>query len=232
MKNIVITGSRKGIGRFLSEQYLEMGHRVFGCSRSESDLKHENYHHYQLDVSSEKKTIAMFRDIRKKFSHIDVLINNAGQASMNHSLLTPGSKVEELIRTNFLGTFLFAREAAKVMKKSQAPRIINFSTVAVPLNLEGEAAYAATKAAVVSLTKVLAKELAPFKITVNAIGPTPIETDLIRSVPDNKIQDLIAQQAINRLGTFDDVINVTDFFINEKSDYITGQIIYLGGVCS
>ena len=116
------------------------------------------------------------------------------------------------------------------MQKNKFGRIINFSTVAVPLNLEGEAIYAASKAAVASLTKILAKEFASFGITVNAIGPTPIKTDLIKSVPDEKIKKLINAQAIKRFGSFQDTVNVIDFFINEKSDFITGQIIYLGGI--
>ena len=80
------------------------------------------------------------------------------------------------------------------------------------------------------LTKILAKELGPFGVTVNAIGPTPIETDLIRAVPKEKIEQLIKQQAISRIGNFDDVCNVIDFFISEKSDFVTGQTVYLGGV--
>ena len=81
-----------------------------------------------------------------------------------------------------------------------------------------------------SLTKIFSKELSNFSITVNSIGPTPIKTDLIKSVPKNKIDDLIQQQAIKRFGTFEDVVNVINFFISSKSDFITGQTIYLGGI--
>ena len=172
----------------------------------------------------------MFSEIRSMHGSIDVLINNAGIASMNHSLLTGIGTVEKILDTNFVGTFLFCREGAKMMQKNKSGRIINFSTVAVPLNLEGEGIYAASKAAVVSLTKILAKEFASFGITVNAIGFTPIKTDLIKSVPDEKIKKLINAQAIKRFGRFEDTTNVIDFFINEKSDFITGQIIYLGGL--
>ncbi|MGB0414191.1 MAG: SDR family NAD(P)-dependent oxidoreductase, partial [Coraliomargarita sp.] len=90
--------------------------------------------------------------------------------------------------------------------------------------------YAASKAAVESLTRILSRELAELKITVNAIGPTPIETDLIKGVPQAKMDALIARQALPRLGQVSDVINAIDFFIAPQSDFITGQIIYLGGV--
>ena len=109
-------------------------------------------------------------------------------------------------------------------------RIINFATVATPLRLEGEAAYAASKAAIENFTQVMAKEMGPFGITVNAVGPTPIQTDLIRGVSEEKIADLIGTQCIARLGELQDVSNVTDFLLQEESDFITGQVLYLGGV--
>ena len=102
--------------------------------------------------------------------------------------------------------------------------------MATPLRLEGEAIYAASKAAVESLTQVLARELAPGKITVNAVGPTPVKTDLIRSVPQEKMDALIARQSIARFGEFEDIANVVDFFIDPRSDFVTGQVVYLGGV--
>ncbi|BEJ61173.1 hypothetical protein B10172_11950 [Campylobacter jejuni] len=86
------------------------------------------------------------------------------------------------------------------------------------------------KQTICNLTQVCAKELSSFGITCNAIGPTPVPTDLIKNVPENKIQDLLNQQAIKRFGNFNDVVNTINFFIDEKSDFITGQIIYLGGV--
>jgi 3-oxoacyl-[acyl-carrier protein] reductase len=172
----------------------------------------------------------MFSEVRKTHKHLDVLINNAGVASMNHSILTPLKTAERLIQTNFLGTFIFCREAAKVMKKKAHSRIVNFGTVATPLRLEGESVYAASKAAVVSLTEILAKEFADYGITVNAVGPTPVDTDLIRSVPEKKIDALLEKQAIRRLGTLEDVENVVEFFVRDESDFVTGQVVFLGGV--
>ena len=172
----------------------------------------------------------MFLDVSRKFGRADVLVNNAGIASLNHFLLTPLSTAQKLVNTNFLGTFLFCREAAKLMQRNRSGRIINFTTVARPLNLEGEAVYAATKAAVESLTRTLARELAEFNITVNAVGPTPVKTDLTRSVPTGKLDALIARQAIHRYGEFRDIQNVIDFFIRPESDFITAQVIFLGGL--
>lgn len=226
----LITGTRKGIGLFLAEHFLEQGHIVIGCSRSDSDFKHERYHHFCADVASEADAKPIFKFIRKQFGRLDNLINNAGIAAMNHVMLTPMSVVDDILSTNVKGTFLFAREAARLMQKNNYGRIVNFSTVATPLTLEGEAIYAASKAAVVSFTQVLAREVAPMGITVNSVGPTPVATDLVAGVPAAKMEALINRQAVVRYGTMEDVLNAVEFFMRKESDFITGQNLYLGGV--
>ncbi len=227
---MLVTGSRKGIGAYLSQYYADRGWHVAGCSRSPAEWIHPDYNHYQLDVGDETAVVAMFADIRKRYGRLDAAINNAGIATMNHVMLTPGATAERIFRTNTLGTFLIAREAAKLMVPRQTGRIVNFSTVAHPLNLEGEATYAASKAAVESLTRIMAREFSPWNITVNAIGPTPIDTDLIRGVPADKMARLIERLPNKRLGTFEEVSHVTNFFLAPESNCITGQILYLGGV--
>ena len=97
------------------------------------------------------------------------------------------------------------------------------------LKLEGEAIYAASKAAINTLTEILAIEFSDFGITVNAIGPTPVKTDLIKNIPERKMNDLINRLPLKRLGEFDDIINTLEFLIKPESNFITGQIIYLGG---
>jgi 3-oxoacyl-[acyl-carrier protein] reductase len=225
-----ITGTRKGIGKYLAQHYVKQGHRVIGCSRSEIEWSLDGYTHCIADVSDEPSIKKIFAGIRKTYGRLDHLINNAGIASMNHSLLTPLTSVHNILNTNVIGTFLCCREAAKLMKLHNYGRVVNFTTVAVPLKLAGEATYVASKGAVLSLTEVLAQEFAEFGITVNAIGPVPIATDLIRAVPKEKIDQLLARQAISRLGTFEDVTNVVDFFLKKESDFVTGQRLFLGGV--
>jgi len=229
-KIIIITGSRKGLGYSLCNYFLEQGNIIYGCSRRTTNIQHENYSHFCLDVSDETAVIDMVRQIYKKHKRIDILINNAGAASMNHFLLTPYSTAQKLFNTNFMGTFLMCREVAKYMIRQKEGRIINYSTVAVPLNMQGELVYSSSKAAVEQLTKVLAAEIGESGVTINAVGPTPISTDLIKNVPENKIIELIQHQSIKRIGTFEDVLNVIKFFISPESDFITGQIIYLGGI--
>lgn len=226
----LVTGTSRGIGRYLAEYFVQHGHHVIGCSRGDIDWSVDEYAHYVADVSDEKAVKRLFSNVRKAYGRLDNLINNAGIASMNHSLLTPLSTVHDVLNTNLVGTFLFCREAAKLMKTKNFGRIVNFTTVAVPLKLEGEAVYVASKAAILSLTQVLAKEFAEFGITVNAVGPVPVETDLIRSVPGEKIERLLSRQAIRRFGTFEDIVNVVEFYLKPESDFITGQNLYLGGI--
>jgi 3-oxoacyl-[acyl-carrier protein] reductase len=226
----LITGARKGIGRHLAHHFASCGYTTVGCSRSEVDWELDGYEHFTVDVTDELQVRDLMRTVEKNHGRLDVLVNNAGIASMNHSLLTPLSTARGVMETNFLGTFLACREAARVMKKNGYGRIVNVSTVAVPMRLEGESVYAASKSAVATYTQVLARELAPYGITCNVVAPGPVETDLIKGVPPDKIEKIVLSQAVKRLGTFEDVANVIDFFVSPRSDFVTGQVIYLGGV--
>ena len=227
---ILITGTSRGIGRGLAEHYLKNGDTVCGCSRGPATFRHRRYAHWELEVSDEASVVAMVREVVLRHGRIDALVNNAGIAAMNHALLTPAATAQRILATNFQGTFLFCREAGKAMVRRKVGRIVNFTTVATPLRLEGEALYAASKAAVESFTQVLARELGGTGVTVNAVGPTPVPTDLIRNVPETKLKALLARQAIRRLGEVADVANVVDFFLSPRSGFVTGQVLYLGGV--
>ncbi len=225
----LVTGSRKGIGRYLVEHLVDRGLLVEGCSRQPPDYELADYTHHCVDVTDEAQVKKLVASIEERHGRLDVLINNAGVASMNHALLMPMSTVNHVLEVNVCGTFLVCRESAKLMRRHHYGRIVNFGSVASPLRLAGEAVYAASKSAVLSLSQVLAYELADFGITCNVVAPTPIDTDLIRSVPPEKIEKLVDRLAIKRKGSYEDVAHVVDFFISPASSYITGQVIYLGG---
>ena len=229
-RTVLITGTRKGLGQALAGHYLAAGWQVAGCSRAEPDWSAEGYRHFCLDVAEEAAVTAMIRALKRDWGQLDAVINNAGAASMNAAATTPLETVERLWRVNFAGAFLVAREASKVMLRQKSGRIVNLSTVAVPLRLEGEAVYGATKAALEHLTQTMAAELGPNGITVNSVGPGPIETDLTKAVPRAKLEALLARQAIPQWTTPADVARVTDFFLAPENRLVTGQTIYLGGV--
>lgn len=226
----LVTGASRGIGRYLAEHLCTQEYCVVGCSRSASDFTQANYEHVRADVTSESDVQALTAHIRKHYGRLDVVLNNAGLASMNPVLLTPLSSARAQWETSVTGTFLICRECVRLMIPRRLGRIVNFTSIAVPLRLPGEAMYAAAKSAVETLTRILAQEVGEYGITVNAIGPSPVDTDLIRGLPKDKLQALIDRQAVKRLAAFADVANVIDFFIQPESAMITGQVLYLGGI--
>jgi 3-oxoacyl-[acyl-carrier protein] reductase len=227
---MIITGTRKGIGRHLAETYAKRGFAVEGCSRGDAGWEAENYTHHNVDVADERQVREMVAKVAKRHGRLDVTLNNAAVASMNHVLLTPAKASNRMLEVNVTGTMLFCRESAKLMMRRKYGRIVNFTTIVAPIALAGEAVYAASKAAVVTFTRILAFELGQWGITCNSFGATPIMTDMIRGVPQDKIDAVVNNLAVKRLGTYEDCSNVCDFFINRASDNITGQVIYLGGV--
>ena len=229
-RNILITGSSRGLGKALAEHYLNKGDNVYGCARSAGTIEDDNYFHYQVDIASPEDVNNLFFSLRKEIRQLDAIINNAGIASMNAFALTPVDSFQKIFDINVQGTFLFCQKAFGLLKRSPHPRIINMSTVAVPLQLEGESIYAASKSAVETLTRIIAKEYGSFGITCNAIGPSPIDTALIKGVGKDKIAKLIKRQAIQKMATEEDVINLADFFLRPESKMISGQVIYIGGV--
>jgi 3-oxoacyl-[acyl-carrier protein] reductase len=228
-RRILITGATRGIGRSLAEHYLARGATVIGCGRGKASIEHERYIHASLDVTDEAAVSDLFAMLRQRFGSVDALINNAGVASMNLVALTPAHVARRIMETNFLGTFLFTHGGIRLLRRAPAPRIVNVTTVAVPLGLEGEAVYAASKSAVETFTRVTAREVGPFGITCNAIGPSPIRTALTRNVPAAKLDRLVERQAVPRWAEPCDVANVVDFFLSPCSGMVTGQVVYLGG---
>jgi 3-oxoacyl-[acyl-carrier protein] reductase len=227
---ILVTGSSRGIGAGLVHHYLEQGDRVAGCARGAAPIDHERYLHLSTDVADEAGVRAAFRELRVRWGRLDAIINNAGIGRMNPMALTPFDTARQIIETNFLGTFLCTHAATRLLRHSNAGRIVNLSTVAVPLRLDGESVYAASKSAVETFTRIVARELAPFGITCNAVGPGPVRTHLTESVPASVMDALIRRQAIAKWTELADVFNVVDFFLRPESAMITGQVVYLGGV--
>jgi 3-oxoacyl-[acyl-carrier protein] reductase len=228
-RRVLITGSSRGIGRSLVDHYLDLGDIVVGCSRTRPSIEHERFSHYELDVTDSEAVRDVFRDVSRRVGGLDAVINNAGVASMNALALTPAATARKVMDTNFLGTFVLSQAAVRLLRASPCPRIVNVTSIAVPLRLHGEAVYAASKSAVETLTRIAARELAPFRITCNAVGPSPIRTALTAGVPEHTMQALVDSQPIPRWAEAADVANVIDFFLSPQSALVTGQVLYLGG---
>ena len=195
------------------------------------DYSIPNYKHYSCDVSKETPIKQMIRDIKQTKGHIDILVNNAGDnLTLQPTMLVSYEKALKTVEVNLLGTFLMSREIAKLMMKNSFGRIINFSSMAVKHEVEGEAIYSASKAAIISFTRVFAKEVYPFGITCNVISPSAIETDLMNGIEENALKNVLSRNAIKTKGKMEDVSNTVDWLIKPESSAITGQVIYLGGV--
>lgn len=230
-KSIFITGTRVGIGKYLVEYYSDKGFNVFGCSRNPINYSIPNYSHYICDVTKEKQVKETLRDIKKYNGNIDILINNAGvNLTLQSTILVSYKNALKTIEINLLGTFLMCREASKIMMKNSFGRIINFSSMAVKHEVEGEAIYTASKAAIVSFSRVFAKEVYPLGITCNVVSPSAIETDLMMGIDENALRNVLSRNVIKTKGIMEDVSNTIDWLIKPESNAITGQIIYLGGV--
>ena len=226
MNTALITGTSQGLGRALAERLLADGWTVHGFARGPQPLAHERFTAHVVDITDEAAVRAAVASIAES-GRIDLLVNNAGAASMNALLLTPGETAERLMRVNYLGTFHCLQAVGKVMVRQRAGRIVNVTTVAVPLSLEGEAAYVASKAAVEALTKVAAKELASSGVIVSAVGFGPIDTALTRAVPNSALAKI--NEAINRpLGTT--MTQAVDFLLAHLRSAQSGKVEYLGQI--
>lgn len=224
----LITGSSQGLGRALAERLLADGWVVHGFARGKQELAHERFTAHAVDVTDEPAVRAAVASIAAA-GRIDLLVNNAGAASMNALLLTPAETAERLMRVNYLGAFHCLQAVGKVMVRQRGGRIVNLTTVAVPLALEGEAAYVASKAAVEALTRVAAKELAGQGVRLFALGFGPVDTRLTRAVPRDALAKI--DQAIGRpQGTT--LAQAVDFIVAKISDASVpaGSIHYLGQV--
>ena len=227
---IIITGTSKGIGKKLAQYYAGLGFKVLGCSRSPVDFSFDNYQHFCLDISDEAEVKNMFREIQKNYGRLDVLINNAGIITHNYIMLTPLEKVREIMDINFMGVFLTCREAAKLMQRKRCGRIINFSSVAVPMAKEATAFYSASKAAVEQFTRVLAKELGPYGITANSLALTFVEdSGMAEQANEKVIKETLDYCILKSCLKCKDVSNVVDFLISPESNMITGHVLPLGG---
>ena len=226
MPTALITGSSQGLGRALAERLLSEGWTVHGFARGPQDLTHAAFTAHAVDVTDEAAVRSAVGSVAEA-GRIDLLVNNAGVASMNALLLTPGSVADQLMRVNYLGTFHCLQAVGKVMVRQRAGRIINLTTVAVPLSLEGEAAYVASKAAVEALTQVAAKELAPSGVVVTAVGFGPVDTKLTRAVPKAALAKINAAIARPEGTTMPQAV---DFLLAHFRSAPAGMLEYLGQI--
>jgi len=228
---ILITGTSRGLGYALARHYLSLGHNVAGVSRGESDIEAPNYQHFTTDIRIEADVQGLFSKLRKHMGGLDILINNAGASSTAPALLTTGSQFEDVIKTNLIGCFLVSREAIKLMKRQASGRVINFSSINVPLRSAGSVAYNASKAALENMTGTLARELIGTDITVNTLGLSLVENSgMVEQLSDSAIKEKQANLLKPDLISVQEIAHVIDFLCHPSARNITNQSFFFGGV--
>lgn len=227
MKKIVVTGCSSGIGFYLAENLSESNFEIIGLARNKPN-KNYSFQFEKCDVRDFNSVSSFFSKI-KKDKDIYGLLNIAGVASMNLLLSTPEETVRNIINTNLIGTIFCTREIIPAFVRSKIGRIINFSSLAVTIGLQGESVYVASKAGVEGFSRSIARELASFNVTVNCISPGPIKTKLTEKVPNSYIDKIIQQQIITEQCKEKDILNCVKLLLDSKSNKITGENFIIGG---
>lgn len=228
---VLVTGTSRGIGNHLARHFVERGWAVVGCSRSPCDeLAGPGYTHHLVDLASERDVMGLFRSIRREHGRLDVVINNAANTSTRALIaLTPMTAAVEVLAVNVLGPLLVCREAVKLMLRRRYGRIVNVGSAVTEQQIEGEALYTASKAALHAMTCVLAKEVGEHGITCNVVAPGLVETETMAALDSAELRAAMARNALPEVSSPADVATAIDRLVSPAAAGITGQIVYLGG---
>ncbi|BDC52601.1 beta-ketoacyl-ACP reductase [Bryobacterales bacterium F-183] len=233
-----ITGASRGIGRACALALAAAGHRVILAARAVDKLEEVaaqvraaggEAHVVSLDLASADSIKAAFSSASKDFGRIDILVNNAGVTKDGLAVRMKLDDFESVLKTNLTGAFLCCQQVLAPMMKERWGRIINISSVVGETGNAGQANYVSSKAGLIGLTKSLAQEMASRNITVNAVAPGFIETDMTSVLSQDVKDNMLNRIPLKRLGTADDVAAAVVFLASEQSGYITGTVIDVNG---
>lgn len=234
----IVTGASRGIGRAIALKLAREGADVVVTattleSARNTALEIESFGRKALplsvDVSDSAAVTAMFSAAVEAFGKVDILVNNAGITKDGLLLRMKDADWDAVIDVNLKGAFNCIREAAKLMTKARSGRIVNISSVVGEMGNAGQINYSASKAGMIGLTKSAARELAKRGVTVNAVTPGFIETDMTAVLSEKVREDLLQQIPLDRLGSPDDIANAVFFLVSPMGDYITGHVLSVNG---
>ena len=238
-KTALVTGAGKGIGRAIALALAKMGVLVIVNYRGSKEQAEETVQKiremgqeaeaYPCDVSDFQAVETMMKTIVSKYGRLDILVNNAGITKDGLILKMSEEDFDKVVDTNLKGTFHTIRHASRQMIRQRSGRIINISSVSGVMGNPGQANYAAAKAGIIGLTKTMAKELGSRGITVNAIAPGFIETDMTAVLSESVQQNIQAQIPLGHFGKPEDVAAAAAFLASEEAGYITGQVLCVDG---
>lgn len=238
-KIALVTGAARGIGRAIALALAADGAAVivnYNGSRERAEQVVEEIRalgadavSYQCNVADTAAVDAMIKEVIKTYGRLDILVNNAGITRDNLIMKMSEEDFDAVINANLKGCFNTIKAVSRQMLKQRAGRIINISSVSGILGNAGQANYAASKAGIIGLTKTMARELASRGITVNAIAPGFVDTDMTQVLSDSVKEAATAQIPLGRFGSPEDIANMAAYLASEKASYITGQIISVDG---
>ena len=236
-KIVLITGANRGIGHSIMSAFINAGYIVVGTSRSEDGVKKINDTigdpskgcGVKMDVTSENDIQSANKLIRDKFGITTILINNAGVTKDNLLMRMSSEEWNDVIDTNLNSLYRVTKEFIREMMKQKTGRIINISSVVGMSGNAGQSNYSSSKSAIYGFTKSLAKEVASRNITVNAISPGFIETDMTDKLSDEQKQAIISAIPLSRMGSAKDIADITLFLASDSASYITGENINVNG---
>jgi 3-oxoacyl-[acyl-carrier protein] reductase len=237
-KVAIVTGASRGIGRCIALALAAQGAKVVASARNAEaldnlveEIKQQGGEATAVvgDVAVDTDASELIDQAVAKYGQVDILVNNAGITRDGLLLRMKNEDWDAVLDTNLKGAFLCIRAAAKVMSKQRSGRIINISSVVGEMGNAGQANYCASKAGLLGLTKSVARELARRNVTVNAITPGFIVTDMTDDMTDKARQAMTEQIPLGRLGEVDDIANAVIFLASDQSSYITGQVLGING---
>ena len=234
-KVALVTGASRGIGRACAQILGKAGFRIAIHYSSRADLalslaeELNDSMVFQADLTVATECQELIKTVREKMGSIDVLVNNAGMAIDQVIALAKPDDFEKVIALNLKAVFLLCKAVSKVMIRQRSGRIINMSSVVGHTGNAGQSMYAATKGAITSLSKSMAKELAAAGILVNCVAPGFIGTDMTQALSEEVKQNFLSSIPLRRLGTPEEVAAVVEFLASDKASYITGTTIHVNG---
>ena len=237
-KIVLVTGATRGIGKSIALTFGEAGATVIGTATTESGADNismvfaENKisgKGMKLDVTDNEQVSNLVKDIGEQFGSVDILVNNAGITRDNILLRMKDDEWEDIINTNLSSIYKMSKSVLRGMIKKRSGRIISITSVVGAMGNAGQSNYGAAKAGIIGFTKSLAREVGVRGITVNAIAPGFIETDMTNDLSDDHKEALTSQIPMGRLGTSDEVAQAVLFLAGDSGSYITGQTLHVNG---